>query len=607
MSFLEKLFSVFISPPIKYDEEGEKIMASYLKVILIVSLAVLPPFIILKIIQAGAILPSDYIKIGLELIFITLFYILKKGWVLLSGYLFVIISWLALTSIAYYNGGIQDVAIVAYILIIFLATLLQGIRIAFVITVMSTISVWILGIVQMKNNLIPMGQAPLDYSRDYTLIFMLVLTAVILFARSYRDSYEKISRELRERIIAEEKLSKNEIILKDKNEELNRGNLKMIRLNEDLVIAKEKAEESDRLKTAFIQNLSHEIRTPMNGILGFIDLLQQPDSDNEKKTEYIRIINSCTRQLATLVNDLIDISKIETGLLDLSTSEYEVAQMLKDLENAFSRAAGEKGLIFTIINDIGNSVIRSDLVKIKQVLNKLVSNAIKFTSNGSVSINLSRSQDNMLFSVADTGIGVSEFDKEVIFDRFRQAEIGLSRSYGGSGLGLAISKGYIEFLGGKIWVDSQQGKGSVFTFTIPVEFLTGSGTRKSDTQNIQINRRLKILAAEDDEINFLYIKELLRDLNFEVLWAKNGKEAVEIFKSYTDFDIVLMDLKMPVMNGYDATLKIKSINPEIPVIAVTAFARKEDLERATGTSFDSYIVKPIEKNDLLMKINSVLN
>jgi signal transduction histidine kinase/CheY-like chemotaxis protein len=607
MRFFKKLVSGLISSSIKNDLEGKKLITAYLNVILLVSICILPPFLILKIYQEGSIFPSDYIKIILEFIFVAVYYILKKDMVFLSGFLFLLLSWAALTDMAYIGGGIQDVAIVGYILIIFLATLLTGLRVAFIMTVLSIISIWILGILQMKNNIVPLMQGPLDYSRDYTLILVLVLTAIILFSRSYRYSFDRINQELQERIKAEEKLAKNEISLKEKNEELNRNNLQIARINEELLGAKEKAEESDRLKTAFIQNISHEIRTPMNGIVGFVNLLQQPYGDYEKMQEYLEIINSCTQQLATLVNDLIDISKIETGTIELNISDCAADQMMKDLDITFSKSAREKGLEFTIVNKAGNIVIRSDQGKIKQVLYNLISNAIKFTPKGSVLVNMSLSGTTLVFSVTDTGIGIRESEKKIIFDRFRQSEIGLSRSYGGSGLGLAISKGNIEFLKGKIWFDSQSGMGSVFSFSVPVEFLYETETRTIDPPPNQFAKKIKILAVEDDEINYLYVKELLSTSNCEIIWARDGFEAVQIFSNNSDFNVVLMDLKMPAMNGYETTRKIKSIDSDIPVIAVTAFTQQEDVELATGVNFDGYVVKPIEKNDLMMKISNVLN
>jgi signal transduction histidine kinase len=322
-----------------------------------------------------------------------------------------------------------------------------------------------------QNGFMSPGDIPVLMSIDYTILFITVIASIILFARSYHYSFERINRELQERIKAEKKLSENEKTLKEKNEELNRSNLEMARINEELMVAKDKAEESDRLKTAFIQNISHEIRTPLNGIVGFVELLQQADNDHDKKTQYVEIINSCTQQLTTLVNDFIDISKLESGTLELHISEFQTNQIIRDLDVYFSRQAKEKDLSFTLINEIGNITIKSDRDKIKQAIDNLVSNAIKFTSEGSVKVTIKRLDDNMVTSVADTGIGIRESDKAIIFDRFRQAEIGLSRPYGGSGLGLAITRGNVEFLGGKIWFESAPDKGSVFTFSVPVEFI----------------------------------------------------------------------------------------------------------------------------------------
>jgi signal transduction histidine kinase len=470
MADLRKKTSDFFFTEIFSDEEGTKIISSFLKIILYVNLVVLPVLITYKILYFSVLYPVDYILFVL-MVFITFLLLLtNKGRVKLASSLFIIATWIALTFMAIYSDGVKDISIVGYIVVIFLATLLIGARYALMITILSVISVWVMVFVPPKNGFMPPGDIPTLMSIDYTLLFITVTAVIILFARSYHYSFERINRELKERIKAEEKLSSNEAALKEKNEELNRSNLEMARINEELMAAKEKAEESDRLKTAFIHNISHEIRTPMNGIVGFIDLLQQPDTEPDKRTEYIDIINSCTNQLSTLVNDFIDISKLESGTLQLVISEYRTDQIVSDLDYSFSKSAKEKGLAFSIINEIGDIIIRSDLGKIKQAIDNLVSNAIKFTAVGSVKITISRVNDNILVSVADTGIGIRDSDKAIIFDRFRQAEIGLSRPYGGSGLGLAITKGNIEFLGGKIWFESKSEKGSVFTFTVPVEF-----------------------------------------------------------------------------------------------------------------------------------------
>jgi len=591
MGFFQKIFSVFGSPLIRYDEEEKNVIASYLNVFLIVSLIVLPVYVIIKIIGEGFI-PSVFINSGFILMLAAILILLKRKKVILAGIFFLLIAWISMTILAWYADGVQDMAIVAYILIIFLATLFSGTRFAIVITVMSIISVWVFGILQMENIIIFKGDEPLNYSRDYTIIFILVLTAIMLIARNFRHSLNRVNKELNERIKAEEKLSKNELILIEKNVEL--------------MVARDKAEESDRLKTAFLQNISHEIRTPMNGIVGFLDLLQHADNDSKKKDEYIEIVNTCTQQLATLVNDLIDISMIESGTITLNISKFSATEMLSNLESVFSRPAAEKGLSFTIENELGGISIKSDQNKIFQVLTNLVSNAIKFTATGDVSVKASRINDTLVFSVRDTGIGIKESDRELIFDRFRQADIGLTRSYGGSGLGLSICKGYAEFLGGKIWFESKPAKGSVFTFAVPVEFLSIEKVSKPDTSLKQINKRIKTLIVEDDEINYLYIKELLGDSNFDIVWAVNGSEAVDIFGRSSEIELVLMDLKMSVMNGYEATRIIKKINPLIPVIAVTAFALQDDLLEAASASFDGYVIKPIVKSDLLLKISKVL-
>lgn len=586
--------------------DGKKTISAYLRIILYVSIIILPGLAVSKIIYFSVLTPNDIILLALTLLCAFLLYLTNKGRIKTAAVHFIIISWIALTLMAAYSDGVKDIAIVAYIVIIFLGTLLIGARFSLALTLVCILSVWIMAFIPPRNGFMPPGDIPVVMSIDYTVLFIIVIISIILFERSYKYSYDRINKELKDRISAEEKLFNNEVSLKEKNEELNRSNAQMLRINEELMAAKEKAEESDRLKTAFIQNISHEIRTPMNGIVGFLDLLQQPDVSTERRKEYIEIINSCTAQLATLVNDLIDISKIETGAIDLYLSEFEVDQLLNEVHATYSKSAISKNLVLETVNDIGNVLIKSDRDKVKQIVNNLVSNAIKFTEKGKIRIKISGNSGNLLITVSDSGIGVSEHALTIIFDRFRQAETGLNRSFGGSGLGLAITKGYVDFLGGEIWVDSAPDIGSVFTASIPVEFTSDMKSSSKGDSGIQITQKLKILVAEDDEVNYLYIRELLNRPNFEVIWARNGSEAVELFKSYSGFDLVLMDIKMPVLNGYDATQKIRSINPEIPVIAVTAFAFKEDIERATTAKFSGYVVKPIDKKELIMKINSVL-
>ena len=607
MSNSRRKLSEILFTPMFSDKEGKRIISNYLKIILYVTIFLFPGLAIFKILYFSVLYPIDYILFILTLFFIFLLYLVNKGKVVAATSMFILAAWVALTFMAAFSDGIKDIAVVAYIVVIFLATLLVGYRYALVVTILSIISVWVMGFIPPANGFMPAGDIPLVMSIDYTVLFILVITSIILFSKSYQYSYDRISRELHDRVEAEKKLSRSEVSLKEKNEELNLSNLRMQRINEELLAAKEKAEESDRLKTAFIQNISHEIRTPMNGIVGFLDLLQQPEAGTDKKREYIKIINSCTQQLAMLVNDLIDISKIESGTIDLHNSESDAEQILMDITNTFYSSANEKGLTFITSNDIGNSVIKTDHGKIKQILYNLVSNAVKFTQKGNITIKIARDKENILITVSDTGIGIDESHKTIIFERFRQAEIGLNRTYGGSGLGLAISKGNAEFLGGKIWVESKPGEGSVFNVLIPVEFLSGSRTSGKDSPVIPISRKVRILVAEDEEINYLYIKALLSSSNIDIVWAQNGSEAVEIFRKDKGFNIILMDLKMPVMNGLEATKRIKEISPDIPVIAVTAFSDQEVAGMEPVVKFSGYIVKPIEKAALIMKISSALN
>jgi len=366
------------------DQEGERIISTYLETILKLSLILLPFLAGFKILYFSVLYPVDYILLLLTLFFGLLLIILKKGYVKLVSYLFVSATWIALTFMAAYSDGVKDIAVVTYIVLIFLTTLFTSARFAVFVTILSIAAVWIMSFVPPRNGFMTPGDIPVIISIDYTVLFIIVLVAVILFARSYHYSYGRVSRELQDRTRAEKLLSMNEIKLREKNEEL--------------LIAKEKAEESDRLKTAFLNNLSHKIRTPMNGIVGFLDLLQHPGCEKEK-----------------------------------------------------------------------------------------------------------------------------------------------------------------------------------------------------------------ILIVEDDEVTYLYLRELLKDLKFDLIWAMNGADAVEKFRGDTSFDIVLMDLKMPVMDGYEATRIIKEINPLIPVIAISSFSVSEKLQYDSGASFDGQIMKPLDKNDLLIRIKQAIN
>lgn len=574
------------------DPEVRKTSISLLSTMIVVALLALPVMLIFRLSNEFRLYTADIVLLVLIPIFFLLYLLLKRGMLILVSVLFFTIAWVAMTVMAVKGLGIRDVTVVGYILIVFIAVLFTGYRVAIILTLSTIISVWIMAIAEERNFLIPPSEPPLIYARDFTIVIFLVLTGIMLYERNYRYSFNRISEELAERKITEKKLAHNE------------QNLRL--QNEELLSAKLKAEESDRLKTAFLQNISHEIRTPMNGIVGFAELLKDPGITSQKSEEYINLMMQCSDQLASVINDMIDVSKIEAGALELNISEFTSEALLDDIRILFDAAASEKGINLSIRNDLPGLNIRSDRGKITRILNNLVSNAVKFTSVGEVSVKVWQSEGNLIVKVTDEGIGIRSEETGKIFDRFRQAEVGLTRNYGGSGLGLAICKGNLDFLGGTVRVESEYGKGSCFTVTIPVEFFETILPEQKKYSVLDGTREIRILIAEDDEISFLYLKSILNKENLKIVRAQDGIEALSLFRAHSDFDLILMDLKLPEMSGFETTKIIKQENSSIPVIAISAYAFEEDKKRAAECGIDDYISKPVNKNDLIIKINKHL-
>ncbi len=379
----------------------------------------------------------------------------------------------------------------------------------------------------------------------------------------------------------------------------------------DLIRAKDKAEESDRLKTAFLHNISHEIRTPMNAIIGFSSLLNEPGVDAESQRSFLEIISNSSNHLLTIVSDIIEISNVEAGLLKLSQDEVNLNSMLNKLLTQFAPKAAEKGIEFSLENILPERIlnIKTDANKLTQILTNLLSNAFKFTAQGKIAFGCKHKNDILEFYVSDTGIGISQNQHTLIFDRFCQVENSVSRQYEGTGLGLSIAKAYTELMGGRIWLNSEKGSGSVFYFTIP--FIISCKIEISETlvyKNTKPDKTGKktILVAEDEETNYMLIVELLASLNAELIHAVNGKEALEICESGKEIALVLMDIKMPVMDGYTATVEIRKILPDLPIIAITAFAYESDREKAISSGCTDYLSKPIRKALLIETINKYL-
>lgn len=381
-------------------------------------------------------------------------------------------------------------------------------------------------------------------------------------------------------------------------------------IERQLVISKEKAEESDRLKSAFLANMSHEIRTPMNGIIGFTSLLTEPGLSGSKKDKYIKIIQKSGNRMLNTVNDIIEVSKIETGQVSKFISSINVNLLIEELFNFFKLEVEKKGieLNYSTAFENDDATISTDGLMFNSILTNLIKNAIKYTEEGSINFGY-HIKDNLLeFFVKDTGIGISKERQQAIFERFVQADIEDKRAHQGSGLGLAIAKTYVQILGGEIWLESETEKGSSFFFTHPIVKEKNSLAKKTN-EEIQLKsfNGKKLLIVEDEQTIYEYLDAVLSDFDLQLEWVQNGEEAVNYCKENSKIDLVLMDIKMPIMNGYEATRIIKKIRPNLPIIAQTAFAMVGDSEKMIKAGCSDYISKPIDKNKLIKIISKYLN
>ncbi|HUW07211.1 MAG TPA: PAS domain S-box protein [Williamwhitmania sp.] len=394
------------------------------------------------------------------------------------------------------------------------------------------------------------------------------------------------------------------------NEELSESNERIKSINEELMAAKEKAEESDRLKSAFLANMSHEIRTPMNGLLGFSEMLGIPNLSSEKRAFYMDIVKKTSQQLLSIINDIIDISKIETNQVKVNLGNANLSALMNKVKALLDPQATLKKLELRLVMAVPDEHcnIVTDEAKLTQVIINLINNALKFTPKGYIEFGVSKEEHLLKFYVKDTGIGISPEHQLLVFERFRQVETDLSRHFGGSGLGLSISKAFIEVLGGRIWLESEVGIGSTFFFTMP--YFSSDAEKASAQPKLSISKDnlsgIVILVAEDEDINFLYLHELMMETGVTIIRAKNGKEAVDIGLADNRINLVLMDIKMPIMGGDEATKRIKAVRPHLPIIATTAYAMGGDKERLLEVGCDAYLSKPIGQKELLELIKNFL-
>jgi PAS domain S-box-containing protein len=384
-----------------------------------------------------------------------------------------------------------------------------------------------------------------------------------------------------------------------------------VNYEQELISAKNKAEENERLKSVFLQNMSHEIRTPMNGILGFLDLLKEPDLSDEQKDKYIAIVEKSGQRLLRTINDIIEISRIESGQIEVKQEEMNLEEFMLYLRDFFSRNASEKGIKLILEEYVSGSNARivTDRNKLESILTNLINNAVKFTSKGSITIGNRLRNGSIEFWVKDTGMGIPLDRQHAIFDRFVQADLNITRPHEGSGLGLAITKAYAEMLGGGITLESVSGEGSAFCVTIPCHTSELPTEKSAEKQPFVSGKHPNplILLAEDDQTSIVVLEWMLVSENFRVVKATTGREAVDSFRSIPEISLILMDLKMPDMNGFEATSEIRKTDPDIPVIAQTAYAQAGDKQKAIEAGCTDYIAKPIRKTDLIRMINKYLN
>lgn len=379
---------------------------------------------------------------------------------------------------------------------------------------------------------------------------------------------------------------------------------------EDIQKAKEKAEDSDRLKSAFLANINHEIRTPMNSILGFSELLMNQELTMAKQKKYHEIVNVSGKRLMNLINEIVDISKIVAKELKLNPTEFNLNKLLDQLHEQFLISPKNKNTTISIVKALKDidSFINIDETRLVQVLSNLLENALKYTHNGTVEFGYTLDKDELHFFVKDSGVGINKKDHLHIFERFGQSDNEILKVKDGTGLGLAISKGIVELMGGQIWVESELYKGATFHFTIPNCVVTPEkkSNNKKSVENVVISTTKNILIAEDEETNFWFLEAALDGQPFNLVHVLNGKEAVETMQANNNIDLILMDFNMPIMNGMDATKEIRKTNPTIPIIALTAYSMMADKEKALSIGCTDYLSKPVSKALLLETINKYI-
>jgi signal transduction histidine kinase len=472
--------------------------------------------------------------------------------------------------------------------------------------------------VSLKITILPPWWATLWF-RLLVIIVIIGTVFYYIYTRTKKLTYQKkvLEERVKERT---SELSEVTVLLEEKqqeiltqNEELRDHREKLEQMvNErtsDLEKALKKAEESDRLKTAFLANMSHEIRTPMNSIVGFSSLLDEDDYSKAEKKEFTTIIHKNCESLQVLINDIIEVSLIESDQMTLVKSNFEVIAILKELES-FYRMKNAKGLeINFILNDFFQEFwLNSDPVRFRQIISNLIDNAVKYTEKGYVHFGFKVSGNFVEFFVSDSGIGIPKEEYDNVFNHFYKIETDTTKLYRGAGIGLSICKKLVGLLGGVIWIDSEVSKGTAFYFTLPNEKSSMNreeipGIKKESL--ISLNSK-SVLIVEDEENNSILLRKILEVHGAKVKWVKNGREAVDLVLNNNKFDLILMDIKMPVMDGVEATKLIRARYHDLPIIAVTAYSLASEKARYMKAGFTDYISKPLDTGNFIASIKNWL-
>jgi len=426
---------------------------------------------------------------------------------------------------------------------------------------------------------------------------------------------------LNELQLKNKELADSNSILNQKNKQLELSRAELSAYNEELLAttnalqetnlmltnALVRAEEGDRLKSAFLQNMSHEIRTPMNGIIGFAELLQIPNLRKEKVEYYSKIIIKSSNNLLSIVDDILEFSMIEAELVQLNETLTHINGMIANSIDTYWVESEAKGINLVFENEKNTETLYAylDSMKITKILNSFINNALKFSNQGSISIGVRQENNELEFYVKDNGIGIDKKEHEKVFERFYQVDLSSTRTYGGTGLGLSICKGFVDIMGGKIGVESALGQGSRFYFRIPYNAVNRN-IEKQASKVAANQQEPTILVVEDESTNYLFLFEILKNHHYNMIHAFNGEEAIKKCREISTIDLVIMDVKMPVMNGYEAAEEIKKFRPQLPIIIHTAYASTEDRMRALSVGCDDYIAKPVKPANMVKIIEKHL-